>query len=383
MIAVAGLAAMLAFGMGPAETTALSRFEFVESHMGSDFKTVLYSPDEPTARRASRAAFDRIAALDLTFSDYNPESELMRLCDRAGGPPVRVSEDLFDILERSKAMFKKSGGAFDVTIGPVVRLWRRARRDRKMPDPKTLARARALVSSEFMELDRASKTVRLVKPGMKLDLGAIAKGYAADEAIRVLKAQGIASALVAGAGDIVVSDPPPDREGWTIAIAPPGIPGAEPQAPLLLHDAAVSTSGDAERYVEINGRRYSHIVDPKTGLGVVDRSSVTVVAPDGATADALDTTVYLLGPERGLPLIDATDGASGLIVRLENGTCQTSESRRFRALPRVGQPALRTSTHATSDLDTGLVILTLDARASHNDAPRRSGGIGRRARFRS
>jgi thiamine biosynthesis lipoprotein len=335
MTGLALFGVMLATSARAFDETGLSRYEFVESHMGSDFKIVLYSPNESIARRASRAAFDRIAHLDLTFSDYNPESELMRLCDKAGGAPVKVSDELFEVLDRSKRMFQKSGGAFDVTIGPVVRLWRRARRERKLPDPETLARARALVSSDLMKLDPSAKTVQLLKPGMKLDLGAIAKGYTSEAAIRVLAAEGITRALVAGAGDIFVSGPPPGVKGWTIAIAPLGIADLKPPPPLLLRDAAVSTSGDAERYVEIDGKRFSHIVDPATGLGVVDRSSVTVVARDGATADALDTTVYILGPTRGLPLVDSTPDASCLIVRSVNGKVQSYESRGFGRLPRT------------------------------------------------
>jgi thiamine biosynthesis lipoprotein len=316
---------------GPAEP--LTRFEFAETHMGSEFKIVLYSPDEASARRASRAAFDRVAALDAALSDYQPESELMRLCDRAGGPPVVVSEDLFTILQRSRTIYERSSGAFDVTVGPVVRLWRRARRDRKMPAPDTLARARALVSSDLMTLDPEARTVRLARPGMKLDLGGIAKGFASDEAVKVLRWLGHPRALVAGAGDIVVGDPPPGRDGWTIAVA--GLdPKAAPERYLSLRNAAVSTSGDAERFVEIDGKRYSHIVDPKTGLGVVDRCSVTVVAPDGATADALDTAVYVLGPDRGLPLIESTEGVFAYIVRATDRGRQVYESRRFANLPR-------------------------------------------------
>ena len=323
----------------------LIRFELAETHMGSIFKIVLYSPDEATARRASRAAFDRIKALDLAFSDYNPESELMRLCDQAGGAPVRVSDDLYDILTRSKSLYERSGGAFDVTVGPVVRLWRRAGRDHKLPAADTLARARALVSTDLMTLDPAAKTVRLAKRGMKLDLGAIAKGYAADEAVRVLKREGITRALVAGAGDIVVSGAPPDSQGWRVGVAPLENPGAPPERFLMLHDAAVSTSGDAERFVEIDGRRYSHIVDPKSGIGVVDRCSVTVVARDGATADALDTTVYVLGPERGLPLVEATEGAAALLMRAVDGSKTTFESRRFKELPHLeGEVAVPAAT---------------------------------------
>lgn len=313
----------------------LHRFELAETHMGSEFRIVLYSPDEPAARRACRLAFDRIAALDAIFSDYQAESELMRLCDRAGGPPVPVSPDLFTILQESKAMYERSSGAFDVTIGPVVRLWRRARRERKLPAPDTLKRALDLVSSRFMILDAEKRTVQLTKPGMKLDLGGIAKGYASDAAIRVLKEQGIHRALVAGAGDIAMSGPPPDAMGWRIAIARLDDPKLPPARVLLLHDLAVSTAGDTERYVEIDGKRYSHIVDPKTGLGVVDRCSVTVIAPDGATADSLDTAVYCLGPERGLPLIEATPSASAYIVRITPAGQTTQESIRFPSFLRA------------------------------------------------
>jgi thiamine biosynthesis lipoprotein len=291
--------------------------------------------EEATARRASRSAFDRIAALDAAFSDYQPDSELMRLCDRAGGPPVGVSDDLLDILQRSKAMYEKSSGAFDVTVGPLVRLWRRARRDRKMPAPELLARAKSLVSSDLMVIDAKQKTVQLKQPGMKLDLGGIAKGYASDAAIQLLRKQGIDRALVAGAGDIVVSGPPPGRDGWTVGIAGLDNPEGTPAVLLSLRDAAISTAGDTERYVLIDGRRYSHIVDPKTGLGVVDRATVTVVAPDGATADALDTAVYLVGPERGLPLVESMDGTAAYIMRSSDAGLKVYESKRFHTLPRV------------------------------------------------
>lgn len=333
----AGLTAAL-LGLGGPNDHGATRFEFIETHMGSEFKVILYSPDALTARRASRAAFDRIAALDASFSDYNPESELMRLCDRAGDLAVKVSDDLFDILRLSRAMSERSGGAFDVTVGPLVRLWRRARRDRKMPSEENLARARKLVSSSLMTLDPAAKTVRLARHGMKIDLGGIAKGYASDAAVKVLRAQGISRSLVAGAGDIVVGDPPPGRTGWSIAVEGLGPGQGKPDLYLDLKNAAVSTAGDAERFVEIGGRRYSHIVDPKTGLGVVDRCGVTVVAPDGATADALDTAAYILGPERGLALVESTAGASAFIVRMTTEGLQTFETSRAHPLPRVQVP---------------------------------------------
>jgi thiamine biosynthesis lipoprotein len=331
------IVAQVVFGQTPEQSPApgarLSRFEFEETHMASPFKIVLYSTGEATARRASRAAYDRIAALNSTLSDYDPVSELSRLGGLAGGPAGPVSTDLFDVLRRSKEIYERSNGAFDVTIAPVGRLWRRARRERKLPDAARLAEARTLVGSDKMILDTAARTVCLTKKGMKLDVGGIAKGYAAQAALDVLKAAGVRRALVGGAGDIVVGDPPPDARGWKIAIAPVEPATQGPQRVLLVENAAVSTAGDGERYVVIDGHRYSHIINPATGVGVEDRASVTVVAPDGATADALETTVYVLGPERGLKLVDETPGAAAIFVRSIADGIKTFESSRFKHVP--------------------------------------------------
>jgi len=332
------LGPMLAWS-GPEKGTEpekrLVRFEFEETHMASPFNIVLYSTDQASARRASRAAYDRIAALNQILSDYDPETELSRLSESAGKRPVPVSADLFEVLALSRSMYERSGGAFDITIAPVGRLWRRARRDRKLPEASRLAEARKLVGSDRMVLDRSARTVVLRTPGMKLDVGGIAKGYAAQAALEVLKKAGVTHALVGGAGDIVVGDPPPETRGWTIAIAPiePGKPAAV-LPPLLLSNAAVSTSGDAERYVIIDGRRYSHIINPATGQAVEDRASVTVVASDGATADALETTVYIMGPERGLKLVDETPGAAAIYVRSTPEGIKTFESSRYGRVPK-------------------------------------------------
>src|SRR5262249_49774852 len=159
---------------------ALSRFTFTEPHMGTRFKIIVYASDERTANGAVKAAFQRIADLDGIMSDYRPASELMQLCKKAGGEPVRVSEDLFTVLARAQEVAKRSDGAFDVTVGPVVRLWRRARRTKEFPDAEELARARALVGYDKVRLDAKARTVQLTKAGMLLDLGGIGKGYAAD-----------------------------------------------------------------------------------------------------------------------------------------------------------------------------------------------------------
>ncbi len=310
-----------------AAQAALLRFEFSETHMGTRFRIVLYAPDSATASQASRAAFDRVAALDNIMSDYRPGSELLRLCRGAGGPPVKVSQDLFRVLAKSQEVSKQSNGAFDITVGPVVRLWRRARRQHELPDAESLLQAVKLVGFENLRLDSNAGTAELLKPGMLLDLGGIAKGDAADQALAVLKQYGIESALVAAAGDIAVSNSPPGKKGWRIGIAPLESPDQPPTRYLLLHDSAVSTSGDAEQHVEIGGVRYSHIVNPKTGLALTGRSSVTVIAPDGITADSLATAVSVLGPKRGLQLINSTPGTAALFVQQTEQGIRTFELR--------------------------------------------------------
>jgi thiamine biosynthesis lipoprotein len=326
-LCLVALAALL-----PAAEPTLKRFRYVEPHMGTRFEIILYAPDEATARKASQAAFARVASLDASMSDYREASELMRLCAKAGGPPVRVSDELFFVLRRAQEVARRSGGAFDVTVGPVVRLWRRARRTQKLPDRDRLAQALALVGYKNVSLDARAQTVQLLKPGMQLDLGGIAKGYAADEALKALKKHGVTRALVAAGGDIAVSGPPPAAEGWSVAVAQ--LAGVEKSAPgkLILHNAAVSTSGDASQGVEIDGKRYSHIVDPRTGIGLIGRMSVTVVAPDGITADSLTKVVAVLGPDKGIPIIQETPGVSARVVRQTDEETRTVVSKGFPKL---------------------------------------------------
>src|SRR5262245_52718988 len=293
------------------------RFEYDEKHMGTRFRAVLYAADRPAADRAAKAAFDRVAELDRIMSDYQPTSELMQLCkqfETEAGPPVKVSPDLFRVLARGQELSRKSDGAFDVTVGPMVRLWRLARRTQKLPDAKEMARAKELVGYKKMELDPKGQTVRLTVPGMQLDLGGIAKGYAADEALAAAAKLGVTAALVAAGGDVAVMGAPPGKPGWRVEVAP--LTKKTPERVLTLKDAAVSTSGDLEQLVELDGVRYSHIVDPRTGLGLVGRRSVTVIARRGIDSDSMTKALSILPPEKGLELIEQADGAAGLIVRL-------------------------------------------------------------------
>jgi thiamine biosynthesis lipoprotein len=323
------LAVLLVGGADP----DLTRYSFTEPHMGTRFQIILYAPDDNSARKAATDAFARIASLNAIMSDYDKTSELTRLCAQAGGPPVPVSGELFFVLSQAQEVSRQSDGAFDVTVGPVVKLWRKARTQHRLPDPEKLAEARALVGWQNVRLDRAKRTVHLLKPGIQLDLGGIAKGYAADEALAVLKKHGIDRALVAAGGDIAVSSPPPRTDGWKIAIAL--LPGEKDPGRLILHHAAVSTSGDAEQYVEIDGKRYSHIVDPRTGIGLVGRMSASVVARRGIDADSLTKVIAVLGPEKGIKVIETHEGVSARMVRQKGDEFETIVSKGFPKLHAV------------------------------------------------
>ncbi|MGE5194029.1 MAG: FAD:protein FMN transferase [Deltaproteobacteria bacterium] len=304
------------------------RFEFTQIQMGMPFRIVLYAPDADSANAAARAAYGRIRQLNAIMSDYEPDSELMRLCRTAGtGKAVPVSPDLLAVLSHSLALSKKSDGAFDVTVGPFVRLWRKSRRTKTFPTHEELAAAREVVGYRYIRIDETAGTVELLKKGMQLDLGGVAVGYAIDDVLRLLRARGVTSALIDGSGDIGVSDAPPGTAGWRIGIAPLDA-DREPSRFVILKNAAVTTSGDAFQFVEFDGKRYSHIVDPKTGLGLVDRSSVTLLARNCTIADSYTKAVAVLGPARGLKLIDETPAAAAIIVRAPGGKVETYESQR-------------------------------------------------------
>lgn len=311
----------------------LQRFEFKQAHMGTQFTLTFYAPDEASATVAAEAVAEKIAALEQAMTDYDPNSELMQFCAKPHGTPVRVSRELFEVLQKAQRMAAASDGAFDCTIGPVVRLWRRTRRTGVLPPEESLARARAAVGWQKLKLNPLRQTATLTVPGMQLDLGGIGKGFAADKALALLRARGITRAMVAASGDIAVGDAPPGSAGWRVGIGALDSREGAPYCVLLLRRAAVSTAGDSEQFVEIGGRHYSHILDPATGLGLTNRMQVTVVARHAADTDALDTAVRVLGVERGLRLIEAKPGAAALIFFRGMAGVEVQRSARWRRIP--------------------------------------------------
>ncbi|MEE3365273.1 MAG: FAD:protein FMN transferase [Planctomycetota bacterium] len=321
IVSVAVVIVLFALRTGLADQP-LTRFEFHRKAMGVDFTIVLYGSQMGAANIAAKAALDRVTQLDGICSDYQATSELRRVCAQARpGQPMPVSEDLVRVLELSQRISKSSRGAFDVTVGPLTKLWRRARRQKALPPADRLKQARSLVGYRLVSVDRPARRVTLKRGGMRLDLGGIAKGYAVDRAMEILARRGFTRAMVDGSGDLAVGDPPPGRPGWRVAVASLENPDKRPVEVLELANVAVATSGDAYQSVTISGTRYSHILDPRTGLGLTTSSSVTVIAADAATADAMASAVSVLGPVAGQRLVAETRGVESLFVtRVENSS---------------------------------------------------------------
>lgn len=268
----------------------LKPFEYSQLHMGVRVRISLFAPDRETAELACEAAFARFALLEQSMSDYRPSSEIRRLASAEPGVPVNVSSDLYRVIEHARRVTALTDGAFDITCAPQVALWREAFKSGVMPSSEDLRVASSRVGSKNYLLDAVQQTVELRREDVSFDLGGIAKGYACDEALRSLSAKGVSRALVEAGGDMAASDPPPGTDGWTVALR-----GSDER--LILANQALSTSGDSEQFVVIDGVRYSHIVDPRTGIGLTNARQVSVLARRGLTTDPLATALSVLGPE--------------------------------------------------------------------------------------
>jgi thiamine biosynthesis lipoprotein len=265
---------------------SLDRYQYSKPAMGTTFTLIFYAPSKSQAEQVSAQAFGRIEELNHIFSDYLEQSEISQLSKKAG-QKVPVSEELWYLIRLSKQISKDSDGAFDVTIGPLSRLWRRAIRQQEFPDSGRISEARKLVNYKWIKLYPASQKVKLKKAGMALDFGGIAKGYAIDEAFRILSSSGIKSVLVDGGGDLYISASPPDGSSWDIRNHR-GEP-MKPEPPV-----AIASSGDQYRYLSWMGKRFSHIVDPVKGVGLENSKVITVMAPSATIADALASALSVL-----------------------------------------------------------------------------------------
>ncbi len=315
-----------------AANPTFQRYEFRQPHMGTWFTLKFYATDEATAKQAADAAFTRVRELNDRLSDYEPESELSRLSATSGTrTTVCLSRDLRCVLSHSAWLWRNSGGAFDVTAGPYIRLWRQARRTQRLPSDARLRQAELSVGFQHVRFTSCGRRVELLPAKMRLDLGGIAKGYAADEVLRLLRRRGIRRAMVDAGGDLALGQPPPGEAGWRIGVAPLDA-GQPPSRVLLLSGCGVATSGDAFQHVVIDGTRYSHLLDPRTGRPLTTPSAVTVVARNCTWADGLASTLSVLGPRDGLKLIDQICGAAALVVQRDGEQILKFESRRASRL---------------------------------------------------
>ena len=276
---------------------APARHEFRRPLMGTEFRLVLYAEDAQRAEALAGEVWGRLEELEGILSDYDRSSELSLLPGRSQEVGwVELSADLAAVLDHAQEVSRDTGGAFDVTVGPAVRHWRRARRRERAPGEEELQDALRASGHEALELDLPGRRARTLLPGMRLDLGGLAKGYALDEALALLRGAGVTAALVEGGGDVRVGAAPPGRRAWRVELEGGGV--------LALVDAAVATSGDLHQFVELEGQRRSHILDPASGEALADAALVSVVAPTGLEADAAATAASVLGPQAGLGWIE-------------------------------------------------------------------------------
>ena len=264
------------FPRGTADAS-LKRFEYSLPRMGTIFRVEMYAADGAHASKAAEAAYARAEELEQIMSDYRPDSELNTLAREGCKAPFPVSQDLYDVLTRAMWISHESGGMFDVSIGPVVRLWRAARKSGQLPDAAAIAKALALVNYHDIVMDPQNHTVFLKRSGMILDLGGVGKGYAADQMLAALEAQGIHRAMVVAGGEVVVGDPPPGKFGWNVTLDTAASAESAVSCSVLLNRGAVSTSGDEHQFFVTNGHRYSHVINPKTGWALEGQSSTTIV----------------------------------------------------------------------------------------------------------
>jgi thiamine biosynthesis lipoprotein len=299
------------------ETTAqvsskFERFEFAHKCMGTLFRIICYSEDAKSAKTASMKAFARVDSLNYIMSDYLPDSELNRLCRSSGkGNYIKVSSDLFEIINHSLQWSDRTNGIFDITIGPYSQLWRRAGRKDLLPTSHQIQVASKSIGYRYIHVDSDRKRILLEKPNMQLDLGGIAKGFAVDEMYEIFIQTGIHHVLIDGGGDIRAGEAPPGKEGWKIVLENLN----SEQHSLFLSNSSIATSGDLYRYIQIDSVKYSHIVDPRTGYGLTVPRTVTIQTDNCTDADALASILSILGPVEGFRFLQNVPGSKALIVQ--------------------------------------------------------------------
>ena len=295
-----------------------NRYTYSMQKMGSPFNLVIYADTKQIADSAAQESFKLVDSINIVCSDYDSSAELYKLQFAAVGKPIKVSSMLMELLCTSSQAYKDADGSFDITVGPLSRLWRNARKSQIFPTATAINEARKSIGFNKVQLDSSAQTITFLQPNMQLDMGAIAKGYAADKVLALLKSFGITNALVDAGGDMVAFGMPPQKKGWTIGINVPGQQEKLLERKLVLSNKAVATSGDAFQYMLHEGKKYAHIIDARTGYGVTFQRNVTVVAPTATTADWLATACSILTLDQ-VKILAKKYKSEVLITTLQNG----------------------------------------------------------------
>ena len=307
-----------------------NRFEYTHQQMGTQIRLVFYTKHKNKADSIATMAFRRIDDLNIVFSDYLEDSEL-NLLSKQPFKEVVVSDDLFNVLQKAVGISEITNGAFDVTVGPLIKLWRETHKTKEYPSISDMAAAKKSVGFRYITFPDQN-IVQLNAKKMQLDLGGIGKGFAADEVIKLLEFHGISSALIDMGGDISVSSPPPNKEYWILAFSYYDKEGKETIQRIQLKNAAVATSGDLYQFVEINGIRYSQIIDPLTGMALNTNIQVTTIAQNATEADAYASAFSVMGIPQTMDFVKAMSTIDVFMVQKSKNTFKQWSNYNFPIL---------------------------------------------------
>lgn len=297
--------------------------------MGNQFQFSAVSDDEDHALASIDAAIEEVRRIEQLLTTYDSKSQTNKINAAAGIEPVVVDREVFDLIERALRISSLTQGAFDITYGSIDKsLWNFDRAMKALPEPEVAKKMVMLINYRNVKLNRDELTVFLKEKGMRIGFGGIGKGYAADRAKEIMQHRGVGSGIVNAAGDLTVWGEQPDGSPWTVGIADPD-KKEMPFASVLLTNTSVATSGNYEKYVTINGRKYSHTIDPKTGYPVQGIKSVTIICPSAEIADAMATPVMVMGVKAGLNLINQIKNTACIIID-ENNTIFTSNNIKLK-----------------------------------------------------
>ncbi len=301
------------------QNSEFTHYEDTRISMACAYTIVVYGRDAQSLAQIVNAAFDEVDRIDRLMSHYKPESPLSRINREASQGWVKVEPELFDFIIECLKYSRESDGAFDITVGPLMKSWGFFRGEGRLPNETELAEAAGKVGYRHVITNQKNKTIRFDRPGVELDLGGIAKGYAVDRVIGLLKRRGIEKALVNACGSTVYGlGAPPGRAGWEVEIQDP-MDQKKAAATVILNNRTLSVSGSYEKFFEVDGERYSHVMDPRTGRPVRDVSSVAVLTESGTAGDALDNVFYVLGVEKSREYLKKIRGTEVFFFLPEQG----------------------------------------------------------------